>query len=84
MDNMIIESVVKENGVTTIIGNFPMTAGRFVLVKEGDGNSAEFDFTFSGGQYDINGGPKCFSITGEWEMEEVAGVCRMALDGVSV
>lgn len=84
MNNIIIESIQKENGITTITGNFPATAGHFVLVKEGDGNSAEFDFTFSGGQYDINGGPKCFSITGEWEMSEVAEVCRMAIDGVTV
>jgi hypothetical protein len=58
-------------------GTFSASAGEFECKVSGDGNAQTHEFSFSGGQLD----DVKFTITGEWEIRELAELLQVLVDG---
>ncbi len=67
-------TVRKTNDQTIISGRFSHSAGKFEIEFSGDGGNADqCHVTLSDGQFDAGlGRPITFTITGSWEIREVA------------
>lgn len=67
-----------KDGKTVVTGFFTASTGSFEVKFQGDGgNSDTFEVKLWDGQFDMDGKPIQFTITGAWEFGEVLSMMKL-------